>query len=58
MPFQSESQRRFMWAKHPRIAHAWAHGKSSVTGKRETSGRPGSGGGYKSLPRHKRKSSR
>jgi len=43
MPFQSEPQRRFMWANHPRIAHAWAHGRSSVTGKRETSrqrGRP------------------
>lgn len=36
MPFTSEKQRRFMWAKHPEIAHAWAHGKSSVTGKKET----------------------
>lgn len=36
MPFQSEKQRRFMWAKHPDIAKAWAHGKSSVTGKRES----------------------
>lgn len=24
-----------MWAKHPDIAEAWAHGKSSVTGKKE-----------------------
>jgi len=24
-----------MWAKHPKIAEAWAHGKSSVTGKKE-----------------------
>lgn len=24
MPFQSEAQRRFMFAKHPRIAHRWA----------------------------------
>lgn len=24
MPFQSESQRRFMWAKHPKIAKRWA----------------------------------
>jgi len=25
MPFQSEKQRRFMWAEHPEIAHRWAH---------------------------------
>lgn len=25
MPFKSEAQRRFMWAKHPEIAHRWAH---------------------------------
>lgn len=25
MPFRSESQRRFMWAKHPEIAKKWAH---------------------------------
>lgn len=24
MPFQSEAQRRFMFAKHPRIAKRWA----------------------------------
>jgi hypothetical protein len=24
-----------MWMKHPKIAEAWAHGKSSVTGKKE-----------------------
>ena len=24
-----------MWMKHPQIAEAWAHGKSSVTGKQE-----------------------
>ncbi len=36
MAFDSESQRRFMWVKHPDIAHAWAHGKSSVTGKKES----------------------
>jgi len=23
MPFQSEKQRRFMWAKHPDIAARW-----------------------------------
>jgi hypothetical protein len=35
MPFQSEAQRRLMWAKHPEIAKAWAHGRSSVTGRKE-----------------------
>lgn len=25
MPFRSEKQRRFMWAKHPTIASRWAH---------------------------------
>jgi hypothetical protein len=24
MPFQSEAQRRYMWAKHPEIAKRWA----------------------------------
>lgn len=24
MPFQSEAQRRLMWAKHPEIAKRWA----------------------------------
>ena len=24
MPFQSESQRRFLWAKHPDIAEKWS----------------------------------
>lgn len=23
MPFRSEKQRRFMWAKHPKIAKRW-----------------------------------
>jgi hypothetical protein len=35
MPFASEKQRRFMHMAHPDIAHAWEHGKSSVTGKKE-----------------------
>ena len=35
-PFKSEKQRRFLWAEHPDIAEAWAHGKSSVTGKKES----------------------
>jgi hypothetical protein len=25
MPFKSERQRRFMWAKHPKIARRWAN---------------------------------
>jgi len=29
MPFESEKQRRYMWAKHPKIAKKWAHGKHS-----------------------------
>lgn len=24
MPFKSESQRRYLWAKHPKIAKKWA----------------------------------
>ena len=24
-PFQSESQRRYLWAKEPKIAEKWAH---------------------------------
>ena len=27
MPFKSEAQRKFMWAKHPAIAKKWAHEK-------------------------------
>ena len=25
MPFQSEAQRRYLWARHPTIARRWAH---------------------------------
>jgi hypothetical protein len=32
MPFQSEQQRRFMWAQHPDIAEKWAHGEHSTKG--------------------------
>jgi len=49
MPFQSESQRRLMWAKHPSIAEAWAHGRSSKTGKKEGKAK------NKGLPMHKKK---
>jgi len=41
VPFKSEAQRRYLWANEPKIAHAWAHGKSSVTGKRESAKRQG-----------------
>lgn len=33
MPFKSEAQRRFLWAKHPEIAEKWAHGEHSTKGK-------------------------
>jgi hypothetical protein len=33
MPFKSEAQRRFMWAKEPAIAKKWAHGQHSTSGK-------------------------
>ena len=33
MPFRSEAQRRFLWATHPKIAEAWAHGKHTTKGK-------------------------
>jgi hypothetical protein len=49
MPFRSEAQRRFMWLKHPQIAEAWAHGKSSVTGKTEFTPK------NKGLPMHVKK---
>jgi hypothetical protein len=29
MPFKSESQRRYLWLKHPDIAHRWAHEKGT-----------------------------
>ncbi len=32
--FWSESQRKFMWAQHPDIAQAWAHGEHTGKGKR------------------------
>jgi hypothetical protein len=50
MPFKSESQRRFMWAKNPKIAEAWAHGRSSKTGKKEGKAK------NKGLPMHVKKS--
>lgn len=36
MPFKSEKQRKFMYAKHPTIAKKWAHegfGKMARKGK-------------------------
>jgi len=41
VPFKSEKQRKFLWSQHPDIAEAWAHGKSSVTGKRESASQQG-----------------
>jgi hypothetical protein len=34
MPFQSEKQRRFLWAKHPEIARRWTseHGSKPSGG--------------------------
>lgn len=40
MPFQSEGQRRLMWALHPAIAKRWAHEKGAIN---------------KGLPMHKKK---
>lgn len=34
MPFESEKQRKFMWAKHPDIARKWT-AKYGSTPKRE-----------------------
>lgn len=39
MPFRSEAQRRYLWAKHPEIAKKWAH---EFPGKRK-------------LPKHKKR---
>lgn len=25
MPFRSEAQRKYLWAKHPKIAEKWSH---------------------------------
>lgn len=34
MPFKSEAQRKYMFAKHPSIAQKWAkEGKANVAGK-------------------------
>lgn len=41
MPFKSEKQRRYMHMAHPDIAHAWEHGRSSVTGKKESRSQQG-----------------
>jgi len=34
MPFKSEKQRRFMWAKHPEIAERWADKYGSEIAKK------------------------
>ena len=33
MPFKSEKQRRYLWAKHPEIAEKWAQGEHHTKGK-------------------------
>lgn len=37
MPFKSEKQRRYMWAKHPEIARRWTkkYGSTIVSGKKK-----------------------
>jgi hypothetical protein len=41
MPFANEKQRRYLHMHEPKVAHAWEHGRSSVTGKKERKGRKG-----------------
>ena len=33
MPFESEKQRRFLWAKHPEIAKKWSKGEHTTKGR-------------------------
>lgn len=33
MPFKSEKQRRFLWARHPNIARKWAHEEKKMFAK-------------------------
>lgn len=35
MPFRSEEQRRFMWAKHPEIAKRWTKKYGSKVVKKD-----------------------
>jgi len=41
MPFKSEKQRRYLWAKHPEIAERWTkkYGSKIRKGKRKKSKR-------------------
>lgn len=41
VPFKSEAQRRWMWANRPAQAEAWSHGRSSVTGRKESASQQG-----------------
>jgi hypothetical protein len=41
VPFSSEKQRRYLWANEPKVAEAWSHGKSSVTGRKESAAQRG-----------------
>lgn len=54
MGFASEKQRRWAWANNPKMADDWAHGRSSVTGKKESQSEAKTHrGGTKNLPRYK-----
>jgi len=39
MPFKSEAQRRFLWAKHPAIAKRWAEEYGSTVAKKKKANR-------------------
>lgn len=41
MPFQSEKQRRYMWANHPEIARKWAHKYGSRPKRKKVTYRKG-----------------
>lgn len=38
MPFASEKQRRYMWAKHPHIAKKWADEEKEGSGMKALKG--------------------
>lgn len=38
MPFKSEGQRRFMWAKHPEIARRWSKEGKAYMDKNKSDG--------------------
>jgi hypothetical protein len=38
MPFKSEAQRRFLWARHPKIAKKWAKEEKEKSSKVQVKG--------------------